>query len=145
MVRIVLVLAMSLGSFLGFSQETETNKTFDVVANVNNINSNEGAMYYALYTSAESMMKRKAIQRQMATVKDGTSTITFSNVEEGVYSIVVYHDVNNNKEMDFNEMGMPVEKYGVSNNAINPYGPPNFSDTKFDVIDTNLTFEIELY
>ena len=145
MVRIVLVLAMSLGSFLGFSQEAETNKTFNVVANVNNINSNDGTMYYALYTSAESMMNRKAIQRQLTTVKDGASTITFTNVEVGVYSIVVYHDVNNNKQMDFNEMGMPLEKYGVSNNATNPYGPPNFSDTKFDVIDTNLTFEIELF
>lgn len=40
---------------------------------------------------------------------------------------------------------MSLEKYGVSNNATNPYGPPNFSDTKFDVIDTNLTFEIELF
>ena len=145
MVRIVLVLAMSLGSFLGFSQKAATNKTFNVVANVNNINSNDGTMYYALYTSAESMMNRKAIQRQMATVKDETSTITFTNVEVGVYSIVVFHDENNNKQMDFNDMGMPLEKYGVSNNATNPYGPPNFSDTKFDVIDTNLTFEIELF
>lgn len=145
MVRVLLVIAMSLGSFLGFSQETTTNKTFDVVANVNNINSNKGTVYYALYVSAESMMNRKAIQRQVATVKDGVSTITFENVEVGVYSIVCYHDENNNKQLDFNDMGMPLEKYGVSNNAINPYGPPNFSDTKFDVIDTNLTFEIELF
>ncbi|MDC9722086.1 MAG: DUF2141 domain-containing protein [Urechidicola sp.] len=145
MVRVVLVIAMSLGSFLGFSQETTTNKSFDVVVTINNIQSNEGTVYYVLYDSAEAMMNRKAIQRQMAIVKDGASAIIFTNVKAGVYSIVCFHDENDNKQMDFNEMGMPLEKYGVSNNAINPYGPPNFSTTKFDVIDTNLTFEIELF
>jgi len=145
MVRIVLVIAMSLGSLLGFSQETTTSKTFNVVVNVNNITSNEGAVFYALYTSAESMMTRNSIQLEAATVKDGVSTITFKNVAPGVYSIVCHHDLNDNQQMDFSEMGRPLEKYGVSNNAINPYGPPIFSDTKFDVIDTNLTFEIELF
>ena len=145
MVRIVLVIAMSLGSLLGFSQESTANKTFNVVVNVNNITSDEGAVYYALYDSAEAMMIRNSIQQEFATVKDGVSTITFENVKPGVYSIVCHHDLNDNQQMDFNEMGMPLEKYGVSNNAIKPYGPPIFSDTKFDVIDTNLTFEIELF
>ncbi len=136
---------MSLGSLLGFSQETTISKTFNVVVNVNEIKSNDGTVYCALYTSAESMMKRKAAQRLTAKVAEGSSTITFKNVESGVYSIVCVHDLNNNGQMDFNDMGMPLEKYGVSNNAINPYGPPTFSDTKFEVKDTNLTFEIELF
>ena len=145
MVRVVLVIALSLGSFLGFSQEATTNKTFNVVANVSNISTNQGTVYYALYASAETMMTRNSIQLEAATVKDGASTITFKNVAPGVYSIVCHHDLNDNQQMDFDEMGMPLEKYGVSNNTINPYGPPIFTDTKFDVIDTNLTFEIELF
>ncbi|MFK5879440.1 MAG: DUF2141 domain-containing protein [Flavobacteriaceae bacterium] len=143
MVKLVLAAALTLGSLIGHSQNE--NRTFNLVANVNNIESNKGTMYYALYVSAESMMNREAIQRQTAKINEGASTITFKNVEVGEYSIVVYHDLNNNKQMDFNEMGMPLEKYGVSNNKINPYGPPSFSDTKFEVKDTNLTFEIELY
>lgn len=143
MVKVVLVIAMSLGSFLGYAQNE--NKTFDVVAKVSNIESNDGKMYYVLYDSAEGMMQRKAVQRHESEIENGVSTITFTDVAIGDYSIVCFHDSNDNVKMDFNEMGMPLEKYGVSNNKINPYGPPSFSDTKFDVIDTNLTFEIELF
>ena len=145
MVKVVLAIAISLGSLLGFSQESTTNKTFNVVANVNNIESNNGKVYFVLYDSAEGMMQRKAIQRQVSEVENGGATITFTDVEIGDYSIVCFHDKNSNSQMDFDEMGMPLEKYGVSNNAINPYGPPIFTDTKFDVIDTNLTFEIKLF
>ncbi len=144
MVKLVLAAALTLGSLLIGHAQNE-NKTFDVVAKVTNIESNNGTVYYALYDSDESMMQRKATQSQMSSIENGVATITFSNVEVGDYSIVCYHDENDNNKMDFNEMGMPLEKYGVSNNKINPYGPPTFNDTKFEVKDTNLTFEIELF
>ena len=143
MIKLVLAAALTLGSLIGHAQNE--NKTFDVVAKVTNIESNSGKVYYSLYNSDENMMQRKATQRQMSDVENGEATITFSNVEIGDYSIVCYHDKNDNNKMDFNEMGMPLEKYGVSNNKINPYGPPTFNDTKFEVKDTNLTFEIELF
>jgi len=143
MVKLVLAAALTLGSLIGHAQNE--NKTIDVVAKVTNIESNNGMVYYVLYDSSESMMQRKAIQRQMSNIENGVATITFNDVVAGDYSIVCFHDKNENNKMDFDEIGMPLEKYGVSNNKINPYGPPTFNDTKFEVKDTNLTFEIELY
>jgi len=143
MVKLVLILALSLGSLIGYSQNE--NKTFEVAAKVSDIESDKGKVYFVLYDSEEGMMQRKTIQRQESDIVNGMSVITFTNIKAGDYSIVCYHDVNGNNQMDFNEMGMPLEKYGVSNNKINPYGPPSFSDTKFEVKDTNLTFDIALF
>ena len=44
--------------------------------------------------------------------------------------------------MDFADNGMPTENYGVSNNKMN-FGPPQFYDAKFEVIDKNLELEIK--
>ena len=67
--------------------------------------------------------------------------VTFDHVTEGVYSIPCFYDENDNGKIDFNVNGMPLEDYGVSNKVMN-FGPPRFSDAKFEVSDKDLTFEI---
>lgn len=47
------------------------------------------------------------------------------------YAIAVYHDVNKNKFLDKNFLGMPVERYGFSNDARGTFGPPYFSEASF--------------
>jgi len=39
--------------------------------------------------------------------------------------------------------GMPLKDYGSSNNIMT-FGPPSFEDSKFEVRDKDLTFEIKL-
>ena len=43
--------------------------------------------------------------------------------------------------MDFQDNGMPLEDYGVSNNPMS-YGPPQFDAAKFVVADKNVTLVI---
>jgi uncharacterized protein (DUF2141 family) len=75
----------------------------------------------------------------------GNSIIaTFENVVKGEYVFGCFHDENDNQRMDFDESGMPMENYGLSNNLVY-YGPPTFDEAKFEVSDTNLTFEIKLF
>ncbi|MDX1462028.1 MAG: DUF2141 domain-containing protein, partial [Marinirhabdus sp.] len=45
--------------------------------------------------------------------------------------------------MDFEANGMPKENYGVSNNVMN-FGPPQWSDAKFEVSTAPLNMEIRL-
>lgn len=47
------------------------------------------------------------------------------------YAIAVYHDINNNQRLDKNILGMPIEKYGFSNDARGTFGPPSFESTYF--------------
>lgn len=46
----------------------------------------------------------------------------------GKYAVKVYHDENGNNEMDTRIFGIPIERYGFSNNARGTLGPPEFNE-----------------
>jgi len=49
----------------------------------------------------------------------------------GEYAIKVYHDENSNNELDTRIFGIPIERYGFSNNARGAFGPPKYEDAVF--------------
>jgi uncharacterized protein (DUF2141 family) len=60
------------------------------------------------------------------------------------YAIAVFHDVNLSKSLDKNLMGMPVEKYGFSNDVRGMLGPPNFNEAKFEIVkDQRISITID--
>jgi len=73
-----------------------------------------------------------------------TAEAVFDNLAEGTYGVAVIHDENKNGKLDFNEMGMPLEGYGHSNNPAKRPGPPPFDETKFTFAAPGSTIEIEL-
>lgn len=105
------------------------------------VTSNEGSILVGLDDEAHFM--QKGIQSAEGIIKDGKAVVTFSNVAPGEYAIVLFHDKNSNKQMDFDMNGMPLESYGVSNNVMS-YGPPQWSDAKFEVTDQPVSMEIRM-
>ena len=51
----------------------------------------------------------------------------------GEYAIAVFVDVNGNKKIDKNFLGIPKEQYGFSNNAMGRMSAPTFEQAKFTV------------
>lgn len=119
-------------------QSNEENATITVT--VPKVLSNKGTVNFALYNE-EGFMKTP-LQVSSSKIVDGKCTIAFENVPFGVYAIICFHDENENKRIDFAENGMPIENYGASNNVFS-YGPPNFSDAKFEVKSKEVTLEIK--
>lgn len=60
----------------------------------------------------------------------GSMTLTFQGLEPGEYAVQIFHDENDNGEMDSNLFGIPSEGYGFSNGAKASFGPPKFSEMK---------------
>jgi uncharacterized protein (DUF2141 family) len=58
-------------------------------------------------------------------------TFVITNLPNGEYTFGVYHDENGNKQMDKNLFGKPVERYGISNNALGMFGPAKYKKAKF--------------
>ncbi len=104
--------------------------------------SSEGNVLIGLYTE-DTFLKAAPIKSVSAEIVDGKATATFENVEVGSYGISLFQDKNSNKQMDFDANGMPMEPYGVSNNTMS-YGPPQWSDAKFEVADQPITMEIRM-
>ncbi len=100
-----------------------------------------GHIMYGLHNQ-DTFMKAP-LEGASSEIIGGKSTFTFKNVAPGVYGIMVVHDKNDNKQMDFGPNGMPKEAYGMSNNPMS-YGPPQFNDAKFEILDTPVNIEIRL-
>jgi len=134
-VLIALLLTMSF-----YAQTEESSK---ISVKIENIKTNDGSVLFGLYTQS-TFMKAKPEFMAKSEVVDGVAQITIENVPKGTYAISCFHDMNGNDQMDFEPSGMPKERYGISNNAVNMYGPPEWEEAKFEVADNDIDMNIKL-
>ncbi|MEM5515739.1 DUF2141 domain-containing protein [Henriciella sp. AS95] len=65
---------------------------------------------------------------------DGASvSVTIEGLEPGEYGLKLYHDVNDDGEMNTNPFGMPIEPFAFSNNAKGQFGPAKWDAARFEV------------
>jgi uncharacterized protein (DUF2141 family) len=60
------------------------------------------------------------------------------------YVVIVYHDVNGNRELDRRLLGIPKEPVGVSNDARGRFGPPDFDAASFVLAGAETLIDITL-
>lgn len=92
----------------------------------------KGSVYVALYDKADTWMK-KAIKAQGTVATTGKTVIVFKDLPEGDYAFSAFHDVDGDKKMARNAMGMPTEPWGFSKDAMGMFGPPSFDEAKVKV------------
>ena len=148
MLRIMISLIIYALSFIGVAQTNELSNNNIVEATayqinvvINEIGSDEGKIYFGLYDSQSNFNLTKPIRAIPVAINNGVAMVLFEGLPSGTYAITCFHDANNNGKMDFGPNGMPKEDYGLTNNVVN-FGPPQFSDGKFELTDKDLTFEI---
>ncbi|MDT0557126.1 DUF2141 domain-containing protein [Ichthyenterobacterium sp. W332] len=139
MKTLALLVVLALSTTFGFSQNEDVNS---ITVTIENIKNNNGKVLLSLH-SKDTFMKGQGIMNSESKITDGKVTITFENVKPGEYAIMALHDENENNRMDFENNGMPKENYGMSNNPMS-YGPPMYSDAKFEftgkTLDLNIRF-----
>jgi len=108
-------------------------ESLTIKVNVSGFPSNKGQAYVALFNSSESFPTYgKQLIGKIVEIQDRSCTVSFSNLAKGSYAVAVYHDVNKNKKLDKNLLGMPTESYGFSNNARATFSAPSFNEAKID-------------
>ncbi|MEN8188023.1 MAG: DUF2141 domain-containing protein [Bacteroidota bacterium] len=147
MLKIIVTLLAYLISIITLAQNTNENysnedRLYSISATVNNVISDSGSVKFALYDSEDGFKQRKPIKAVSSKIKNGITTVNFEGLVSKTYAILCYHDVNDNGKMDFQNNGMPLEDYGATNNVMN-FGPPKYSNAKFELKDKDLTFEIK--
>lgn len=142
MKTILLAITLTLTSFLLTAQsKTETVSEGTTITVTVPIKSTTGKVIFGLHN--ETTFMKEALVGLTGDIKDGMASVTFTDVTPGTYGIVVLHDKNDNKRMDFEPTGMPKEAFGASNNVMT-MGPPQWNDAKFEVTDTPIEMEIRL-
>ncbi len=129
MKKIGILFAILFSSFTLTAQESAAT----VTVTIENVLNTNGTILASLHTS-DTFMNGAGVADLSEAAQKGSVTFTFENVAPGTYAIMVLHDENDNKRMDFEANGMPKESYGMSGNEM-AMGPPTFADAKFEVME----------
>jgi uncharacterized protein (DUF2141 family) len=114
----------------------------NITLNVTNLITDDGKVSFFLFDEVTFM--KSPLKTTQAIIVNGKSSVSFKNLDKGEYSIICFHDMNDNGIMDVNNKGIPSEAYGVSNNIIT-FGPPTFFSTKFSLLEEDVNLEIKFY
>ena len=90
-VTILTYILMFVGVFLS------SNK--NITVKVSNLINDEGKVSFVLFDKITFM--KRPLKSKRAMILDGKSTVTFENLKKGKYSVVCFHDKNNNDRIDF--------------------------------------------
>jgi uncharacterized protein (DUF2141 family) len=92
-----------------------------------------GSVEISLFNSADTFMLKPFMQDSGVPNEEGVVEITFLNVFEGEYGLVVVHDENDNGLYDAGFLGFGAEPVAYSNNASPWLGRPSFDAVRFEV------------
>jgi uncharacterized protein (DUF2141 family) len=120
---------------------TAAPKTGKLIVKIAGIRNAEGNIRVALRTDENTIVAGQIADIDPKTL---TAEAVFDNIAEGDYGVAVIHDENKNEKLDFNDVGMPLEGYGHSNNPAKRPGPPDFNETKFIFAAPSTTITINL-
>ena len=129
---------------LGLTNLYGQNATADIKVVVHNIESNEGSIMIGLYNSANTFLKEGGYKYLTIPAKKGSIETTFKDVPYGEYAISLFHDKDDNKELNLRFGLIPSEPYSVSNNAKEKYSAPKWNKAVFKVLNQNITQNINL-
>lgn len=104
-----------------------------------------GIVEFQLYDSANAFGAQSNPVKTVRYNLNGRGPYNINNLSRGEYALLVYYDENDNKRIDKNFIGIPVEPIGFSNRYA-PKAPPSFSRAAF-VINEDETrhFDVKLY
>ena len=112
---------------IGFTSIAQTADLTIVVEGVKLIeNSN---IMIAVYNNEDDFLDSEQIYRKVEVPVDSTRiSYTFTELPPGLYAVSLYHDEDNDNEMDRKWYGPPKEGYGFSNNFTSNIRPARFND-----------------
>ncbi|MGK7389001.1 MAG: DUF2141 domain-containing protein [Candidatus Cyclobacteriaceae bacterium M2_1C_046] len=118
-------------TLLFFSSMTYA-QTGKMVIKVTGIKKNDGAIAIALFNDPETFLK-ESYDNYYYEIEGSTMTIEIPDLPPGRYAVSLFHDINSNKKMDKNFIGIPKEPFGFGNNAMGMFGPPGFNDSSIGI------------
>ncbi len=125
------MLTSSLADTLGLDNNLKINVT------ISNLKNNNGQVVVQLTDTLEN-----TIQSVWGNIINNQCIMLLDSIPSGKYTIRYFHDENMNFELDTNDIGIPKEGYGFSNNASGQYGPPSIEKRIF-IMSENMTTILE--
>jgi len=137
----LLALALLSGNIL-YAANNEYTLTIDA----DGFKNDKGEVQFSLYNKDGTIPDKNLnlyYLKKRVKVKNGHAEATFKNLPKGRYAVSLYHDENNNGEID-KGLIMPEEGVGLSNfETINFFHLPNFKAASF-MLSTNKKLKMKV-
>jgi len=109
-------------------------KKYSLTVQVYGFGDNTGKSFVGLYRPSDPWPEiKKQYIGKVISIVNRTATISFESLDPGIYAVAVFHDKNNNGLLDKNMLGIPIERYGFSNNARETFSAPSFKNAAIDL------------
>ncbi|MFK7754021.1 MAG: DUF2141 domain-containing protein [Sedimentitalea sp.] len=116
----------------------------DTLSLVVQATSNAGTLRAAVFDSQQGFDAGEFVAATYGPAVSGAATLTVKDLKPGTYGIAVFHDQNNNTELDRNLLGAPKEPFGFSNDPKIGFSAPGFDAFKFEYDGTATQLRITL-
>jgi uncharacterized protein (DUF2141 family) len=138
-------LVTALVSSVGMAGVASADTTIRVV--LTNVARPGGVLLAGAYSSPETWLGATTVASKDIPVAGNlqNGTVTFEmRLPPGRYALSVLQDMNGNRQLDTNFMGIPTEPSGSSNDAPARFSAPKFKDAVFTVGDAPVDLTIRL-
>jgi uncharacterized protein (DUF2141 family) len=107
--------------------------TYTLTVVVHGVNAQDGNIGVLVFNSEKGWAEDRtaALKDVVVPAHPGTVTVTIPDLPAGDYGVAVCHDVNKNRKLDKNFLGMPKEQWGLSNDPHATIKAPPFSKSRF--------------
>jgi uncharacterized protein (DUF2141 family) len=116
----------------------------DLTVTITGVRNSNGAVAAALFNNETNFPKAPPFGALRIKASGGPVSFTVHDLQPGKYAMTSYHDENDNGKLDSDPIGLPTEGYGVSNDAREALGPPQFSKASFDLGDQPKSITINI-
>lgn len=139
------ILFLSIILFSSFSGES-VREIKGIYLEVEGIERVEGNIGILVFSNKDGFPKsaEKAVLKLEVKVTSNRMKIELNNLPFGDYAFSIIHDINSNKKMDVNFIGIPKEPYGFSNNPSTLLGIPNFKEALVSFTEKQRSTTIKL-
>ena len=135
MMKVLATILTYILMFIGVFLSSNKNITVTATSLIND----KGKVSFVLFDKVTFM--KRPLKSKRALIIGGNSTVTFENLKKGEYSVVCFHDKNNNDRIDFDESGVQIEEFASTKHRL-IFGINTFENSKFSLGDENLNLEI---
>jgi uncharacterized protein (DUF2141 family) len=116
----------------------------EIDVQVRGVTDSKGEVGCALYRSQQGFpMDGSRAESQWLPANAAGVSCHFKDLAPGRYALAISHDLNGNRKIDTNFVGMPTEAWGVSNNVRPTLRAPRWDEAVFELkADTQLTVQV---
>jgi uncharacterized protein (DUF2141 family) len=143
--KLSMMLLAGFGSFV-LPLSAKANFNGNLTVEIDGLKNQQGQVCASIYNSSQGFPSNRdrVLQRECTKITDTPVQLTFTNLKAGNYAVAVMHDENDNSIIDRNDLGMPKEGFGFSQNPEIRTSAPKFSEAAVFVAGANTSIKIQI-